>query len=156
VSRRVRILLIVSLALNLFLAGLVASALVLGRNKPDERQGRRGPRAFWAAAEQLPEAKGDALRQRLKQQAQASHALADEVRAARGDAAEAMSREPYDPAAVNAALERARTQEVVLRKSFDESVVRFAAELTPAERRVLAEALRRRRGEPPHSGQRPR
>jgi uncharacterized membrane protein len=148
VSRRVRLLIIASLALNLFLAGLIASALVLGEGgRGTDDRGRRGPRAFWAASEQLPAAKGEALRAMLRTHAEQSRPQVRQLRAAREAAADAMARQPYDPAAVSAALEQARNQELALRRSFDQAVIAHAAQLDPADRVVLAEALRRRRGD---------
>ena len=156
-SARTRLLLIASLALNLFLAGLIGTALVLDRGPAArdpapaptaERAGPRGPRGMWAAADRLPPEKAEALRQVLRQAAEEGRPRVARLRQARRDAVAAMVREPYDPAAVREALARARTEELAARGGFDEAVTAYAARLEPQERAVIAEALRRRRSDP--------
>jgi uncharacterized membrane protein len=65
-----------------------------------------------------------------------------EARAARVQAADALAADPYDPAAVSAALDRARTAEAATRASLENAVVDFAGDLKPEERAVIAKALR--------------
>jgi uncharacterized membrane protein len=52
--------------------------------------------------------------------------------------------EPFDHAAVAAALARTREADMVARARFEASVVDFAATLSPAERETLAGGLARR------------
>ena len=144
---RTRLLLIASLALNLFLAGLIGSALLLDR-KPEKEPHRHGRRSFWAAAEQLDPAQRDAFRQVLRQKAEEARPRLQALRQARRDAAAAMAAEPYDPEAVRLALARARTEELALRGGVEEAVVSFAATLDQEDRAVLGQALRRRPGGP--------
>jgi uncharacterized membrane protein len=148
VSGRTRLLLIASLALNLFLAGLIGGALLLDRKPGTEphHEPPPGRRSFWAAAEQLQPAQRDAFRAVLRREAEEGRPRLQALRQARRDAAAAMSAPDYEPAAVREALARARTEELALRSDVEEAVVAFAATLEPQDRAVLGQALRRRPG----------
>ena len=143
-SGRLRLLLIASLALNLFLGGLIAGAMLLdGRPGKDHHRGRR---SFWAAAEQLDPAQREAFRAVLRSEAEQARPRLQALRQARRDAAAAMAAEPYDPQAVRGALARARAEELALRAGVEDAVVSFAATLDQPDRAALGQALRRKPG----------
>ncbi len=124
----------VSVALNLFGLGWVA-AKSLGRGARSELlqrrpgPGRRG-RDRWLG----PEAR------RLTQpQRQA-------LRSARRAAREQLEREPFEAAALDAALADLRRQSDALQRIVHEQMTERAATMTPAQRRDLARRYFRRRG----------
>jgi uncharacterized membrane protein len=145
VSGRARLLLWGSLALNLFLAGLIVGALLLGERGRRDR-GPKPPRSLLAAAEQFEPAEREAFEALLLRKAQESRPQARALRRARGEVRAAISAEPYDPAAAVAAMDRARAQEIALRRELDSAVLEFATRLDAEERAALAEAMRRRGG----------
>ena len=144
-SRRARWILWGSLALNLFLAGLLAGLLVRGEPTRGER-GPRPSRSLMAAAERFDPQDRDGFRALLKQRARESRPRVRALREARREGAAAVAAQPYDPVTARAAFERARIQELALRRELEAEVLAFAARLDPQERAALAEAMRRRGG----------
>jgi uncharacterized membrane protein len=149
VTARSRILLIASLALNLFLVGLLIGVFL---NGPKREQADRGPprgqRSFWAAAEQLDPVDREALHALLREEAEEARPRMQVARNARREAAALMAGESYDPAAVRAALQRARAEEFAVRQGLDQAIIAFSARLDSEERAAVGQAFRRgRRGE---------
>lgn len=154
-SGRLRLLLGLSLALNLFLGGLIVGARVIDARKPE--RGSRGGNPFWAAAERLDATDAERLRALLRQKAEDTRPRVRALRAARREAAAAMAASDYDPPAVRAALNRARAEELALRQEVDEAVIAFAVTLDPEDREAIAPVFRRGRkgrGGPPRDGER--
>ena len=153
-TARSRILLIASLALNLFLVGLLIGVFMNGpRREHDERGPPRGQRSFWAAAEQLDPVDREAFHALLRQEAQEARPRMQVARSARREAASLMASEAYDPAAVRAALARARAEEFAVRDGLDQAIIAFSARLDAEERAAVGQAFRRgRRGEPKAPG----
>jgi len=148
VTARARILLIASLALNLFLVGLLIGVFLNGPRKlRDERGPPRSQRSFLAAAEQFDPADREAFRALLREQAQQARPRIEIARGARRQAAALMASDTYDPEAVRAALVQARSEEFAVRQSLDRAIVAFSARLDAQERAALGEALRRGRRE---------
>lgn len=141
-SRRFRLLLGFSLALNLFLGGLIAGALVTGARERERPPSRR--MSYLTAAERLDENDAARLRALLTQKAEDTRPRVQALRAARREAEAAMAAPDYRPDAVRAALERARTEEMALRREVDDSVIAFALTLDPDERQAIAPIFRRR------------
>ena len=142
-SGRARILLIASLALNLFLAGALGGLLWLDGRHGKGSHGRGGGRGFSAAAEQLSPDKREAFRALLHREAEEARPRVQVIRAARRQAAAAMAAEPYNPEAVRTALARASAEELALRADFERAVIEFAATLPPNERAAVGQALRK-------------
>jgi uncharacterized membrane protein len=139
-SRTVKILLAVSIAANIFLIGGAIGAGIAGvRMFRDRMPGR--PPAVWQATGALPEGERMMLRQALRDRALAAAPHIREARTARREAAELIARADYDPAAVQAALTRARVAEQQAREEVDTAVIAFLPKLTAEQRRALAEAL---------------
>lgn len=145
-SGRMRLLFALSLALNLFLGGLIAGALIARGGKDDKDHRRSGPRGYMAAAERLDGADAERLRNLLRQKADDARPRVAVLRAARREAEAAMAAPDYNPDAVRAALERARTEELALRREVDNAVIAFALTLEPEDRQALAPMFRRRKG----------
>lgn len=156
-SRRALIVaLVVSVAMNLFLVGVIAGALRFAG--PMHGPGLRPPGPLWAAADGLSPERRRAYRQALRGEVGGVGGKLFEARRARRAAWLSLSAEGFDPAAVAAALQRARTLEFAARGDVEGRVVAFAATLTPAERAILAKGLARARpgrrpglGPPPES-----
>lgn len=142
---RIRLLLILSLILNVFLIGIGIGVFVTGaRIAPPQAQRRPAPN-IWRAAESLPPAERDALHKVLRDKAAEVQPEMKSVRLARREASSLMSQQNYDPAAVSAALERARLGEMHARGEIDAAFVQYLVHLTPEQRALVAEAMVRNR-----------
>lgn len=143
--RAIRILLIVSLTLNVFgvsaLAGGAFMWMWTGRAAPVALTGGR----LRLAGEQLPAEQPRAFRQALREVRRDAMPLIAQAREGRLEAGRLLRQPQVDQAAVNAALARARTADLALRSRIEERVVAFAAMLPSDERQMLAEALQRPR-----------
>lgn len=139
-SPRLRLLLIVSLVLNIFLLSM-GGALAYGWHN----NFGLGLRGGWRmrAADALPADHAQAFRGAMRETVFAARPLAREGRLARADAARLFVQPNYDAPAIKAALARARTADVTLRGRIEEQVVDFAATLPMPERQAMAETLRR-------------
>lgn len=151
--RTIRILLIVSLTLNVFIFGAVAGGAFMWTRADDppalaQRQSGGGLRQ---AGGLLPDEQRRAFRQALRGVRQQSAALIEQGREGRQEAARLLSEPTVDQAAVNAALSRARAADIALRARLEDRIVTFAATLPAEQRRTFVDALQRR-GQP----QRPR
>ena len=146
-------MLIASLVLNVFLVGAMAGgAYRWATNRPAPAVAAR-PQGLRAAAAELSDARKAQLRGALQQTRQANRPLIVGARAGRLDVLHALQAEPFDPAALDAALARTRTADVSLRARLEQTVAQFAADLTPDERIKLIDGMERggmlRRIEPP-------
>lgn len=156
-SRRgLTIALFASLAVNLFVIGGLAGAVLIGQRlhgaRPHGPVGlMRGP--LMAAGEALPTSRREVWIAAMRDEAGASGPMLGEARRLRRDAWRRLAAEPPDAAAVLADLERSRTLEHQARAAFDRRIVGFASGLPAAERQRFAEALARpgRRGPGPMS-----
>lgn len=140
--------LVVSLALNLFLVGLGAGALLFGKGRPGEPaaagagQGgqRRGP--LWTAGRGLSEQYRPAYRQVLMRATMATRDDLREARRLKRRGFDAMASDNYDPKAVAADFEAARALEFKARTRIERDIADFAATLPKEERSALSESLR--------------
>ncbi|HEX8234199.1 MAG TPA: periplasmic heavy metal sensor [Caulobacteraceae bacterium] len=139
-GRRLLIALVASLALNLFLLGAGAVALLL-RPKADAAQW--APASVLAAAGRLEPKNRDAFRLMLRREGRDIAPDLKAARAARREAAAALAADPVRRADALAALDRARAAETRARASLETAVVDFAQQLTPPERQALSGVLRR-------------
>jgi uncharacterized membrane protein len=135
--RWLNIVLVGSLALNLFLAGILAAGWMRHHGSRDWRGGPPGMMALLhgvggEAARDAREAHRAVLRERI-----------DAVRAARGALAQRLAAEPFDAAAFEAALDDLRSRSGEAQGAFHEAFAAIAATLSPEERRELAERMMR-------------
>lgn len=137
---KLRIVLAVSIVLNLFLAGALIAGLVSLR--ADNRMINAG--ALRIAGAELPAAVRKPFRQALRQARRAMRPTIAEARSAKIEAAALLRRPTVDQAAVDAALERARAADMTVRAAVERRAVAFAATLSPADRATLADAMQRR------------
>jgi uncharacterized membrane protein len=139
-------LFIVSLVLNVFLIGAVTGGAYRWARggpasvatEPSQSQGLR------AAAAELPEDRQKQLRETLQRTRQMNRPLILGARAGRLDVLQALQAQPFDPAALDAALARTRLADSALRSQLEQSIVQFASTLTPAERSKLIDGMEHR------------
>lgn len=140
-SNRVRLLLVLSLAANLFLGGVVVAGAT--RWLAD----RDGSLMIDTAPAQRPDELTQARRRELNRviltAAREGRPHWRELRAARREAAALFAANPYDPAAVAAQLRRARLLELDLRGRTEAAVVGYGSGLSAEERAAVAPLLER-------------
>jgi uncharacterized membrane protein len=147
--------LLVSLVLNLFLAGVLAgaawrwwaaeraqraavSATSASANAATQPRGLR-----YAADDLLPEQRR-AYRQGLRDVRRDSAPLIQRARESRQEVLRLLAAPQFDSAAMAAALARTREADTALRARVEASVVDFAKTLPPEDRQKLANGLARR------------
>ncbi|TIW90007.1 MAG: periplasmic heavy metal sensor, partial [Mesorhizobium sp.] len=84
-----------------------------------------------------------AFRQALRQVRVESRQIILDGQQARQEAADLLLQPVMDKAALSAALERARNADVTVRTRLEQAIVNFAANTSPENRSVLAQALLR-------------
>lgn len=145
--KALRILLIVSLTLNVFVLGALGGAAFMWQRA--ERHERPtvaavGGGRLRLAGERLSPEQRRAFRRALRETRRAAAPVIEQSRDARSEAARLLSEPAVDQEAVKAALARARAADFALRARLEERVVAFAASLPAEEREALAEGLERR------------
>jgi uncharacterized membrane protein len=155
--------LIVSVALNLFLAGLIVGGVVVARRVAEARppaglappNGNRTP--LWRAGDELPQPQRRAFRQMFRQAGLDTRPAIRESRAIRRDAIDSLESASFEPNAAIARMNEARRMDSDARSQVETRILEFAATLTPEERRLLAQGLRRAMAgqlrEPPPRGE---
>ena len=137
---KLRLGLIVSIILNLFLVG----ALVAGYESLRTGKLMLNAGSLRIAGAELPAAERRPFRQVLRQTRRAMRPTIDVSRAAKAQAAGLLRQATVDQAAVLAALDRARAADMTVRAAVERRAVSFAAGLPAADRAKLAEAMERR------------
>lgn len=140
-SRWLRIVLILSLAINLLIAGVVA-----GRWWMHGRPHGPGQHPFTAAIERLmkdlPEAKREHAGELLKHHRDTVRPLRELSREAREGAREAILTDPYDEAKVKTAFDRFRDIRQTRRQSTRDMMLGLMRELNLEERKKLLNYIR--------------
>ena len=137
---KVRISLIVSIILNLFLAGALIAGIV------SLRTGGRMINAgsLRIAGAELPSAERRPFRKALRQARRENRPAIMNARAARAEAAALLRQPSIDQGAIIAALDRARDADAQVRAAVERRAVAYAATLPPADRAKLADAMQQR------------
>jgi uncharacterized membrane protein len=137
--------LIASLALNLLIIGAVAGTMYGFRKHPPRfGQGAREDFGLMGLTQKLPEDRRKQLRKQLRQDRVAFRPLIDEIGAARRGAADKLAADPFDKAALEAAIANVAEKERALRQAAVGVFLGHAEQLTPDERHTLAEWWRKR------------
>ncbi|RUZ80756.1 periplasmic heavy metal sensor [Mesorhizobium sp. M7A.F.Ca.US.006.01.1.1] len=134
--RWIRGLVIASVVLNVFLAGALVGGAVWLRNA------KTGV-SLETAGRQLPDQDRKAFRLALRQVRVESRQIILDGQQARQEAANLLQQPVLDKAALSAALERARNADATVRTRLEQAIVDFAANTSPENRSVLAQALLR-------------
>lgn len=149
-DRNLKIGLIVSIILNVFLIGGIAGGLAFWRLNPQVQAAATPPgggpqqrRALRFAADELAPEQRAAFLQALRQARRASLAQVREAQAHRRELAGLIGAAQFDRAAVIGALDGARTADIAVRTRLETAVVDYAAGLSPADRAVFVRGLAR-------------
>ena len=134
-------LLVVSLAANLFLAGMLAGR-VTGKAVV-ESQTRRSIQAMLAP---LPEAKRDIVRKEIGIAMPVVRERFASLQRARASLADEMTKPSPDSAALERAFADVRAQTAAIGVELQQAIVRAMPALTQEERRAMVQALGRRQG----------
>ena len=145
-DRRLRVGLIVSVILNVFLIGGIAGGLAFWRLNPQVQAvapagGAQPRRALRFAADGLAPEQRVAFLQTLRQVRRESLAQVREAQDHRRALVGLIGARDFDRAAVMAALDGARAADVAVRTRLETAVVDYAAGLSPADRAVLVQGL---------------
>lgn len=143
-ERSIRVLLAVSLALNIFVLGAAAGAGYMWHTQETQRDGAGDQRGLRFAAAGLSPEQRKAFRQALVEARRQSAADIEAARTGREAVARLIEAEPIDAAAVNETLASVRQADMALRGRLEQAVVTFGKELTPADRARLVDGLRGR------------
>lgn len=134
------ITLVASLALNLLVIGVVASAAWQFHNRSSGFQGR-----ISAYLDTLPPQRSEALKGILERSQPTIQPLRDEIRQTRREAAQLFAADPLDPEALAAAYARMTDAQVRIRQSYGQLMTELAQSMTAEERRGFIEWRERRR-----------
>jgi uncharacterized membrane protein len=129
----------VSVALNLFLGGVLA-----GRIGGQASQSVRAQRNLEAALAPLPEAKRNVVIRELRRVMPELRHDQQAVQQARAAAAEELLRPQPDSAALDRHFREVQVRTTSMQNALQQALKRAAADLTPEERRALIEAANRR------------
>lgn len=135
-----KVLLVVSLLLNVFLIGGVGGGLYqwLNRPKPEVALNQHGLRH---ALVQLPEAQRRELRQVLRRTRTENQPLILAGRQARLDVLRQLQAPNLDRTSLETDLSKARQADTALRANVDNALADFAVNLPQAERQTLADSM---------------
>ena len=152
--------LIVSVALNLFLAGLIVGGVVVARRAAELRPPPMAAQTrtpLWRAGDELPQPKRRAFRQMFRQAGLDTREDIRRSRAIRREAIDSLESAGFDANAAIARMNEARRIDSDARSQVEARILAFAATLTPEERELLAQGLRRAMAgqlrEPPPRGE---
>jgi Spy/CpxP family protein refolding chaperone len=147
-SRRLRVLLVASLAVNLFFFAVLAVWAVAGPGYLRGMMGfGHGPRMMGMPfprqiLEVLDEPGQQVLNQMLDARRDAFHANLDAMFEARAALAAAVAAEPFDRGKVEAAMAALRDREAALHAGAQSMIVELASQLDAEQRGKLAELLK--------------
>ncbi len=140
-ARWLTLALIASVALNLFLAGVVA-----GRIGGEAAQGVRAKRSFEALLATLPEEKRGLVRRELRQVLPEVRRDLQAMQEARAAVAAEMARPQPDGAAIDRHFREVQARTTAMQEALQQAFKRAAAKLTVEERGALLEAAKQRAG----------
>ena len=136
----VKILLGVSLVLNLFVVGAVAGVLII-RQQALVRAGAGDP--LMSAADALTPDQRAAFQAMIGPTLQSLRPGLRDARMSRHDAMLRLQTQPFDRAAASADFARARADDAAARGRVEEAILDFAARLPPDQRAAFAKGLSR-------------
>jgi uncharacterized membrane protein len=139
------IALIVSVAVNLFLGGLIVGAVVVARRAAEVRPPAAAPlkAPIWRAGDGLAQPYRQAFRKTVREAVLATRDDIREGRRLRMDALEQMGEPTYDIAAVNAQLQQGRALDQKAKGEVEMAIMKFAATLPADQRAILSQGMRK-------------
>jgi uncharacterized membrane protein len=144
--------LIVSLALNLFLVGVVGVRYWREHVRPPPDRVAMGP--FGRLTQGLPESGRAKFKEAMDSRREQMREQGREFRRARGEAMQALAAEPFDRVKVDAAFAEARRRADTMSAIMQGAMIEASAQLTSDERKAFRDRLaerereRERRGPP--------
>lgn len=142
-GRWLYVVLVVSLALNLFGAGLIVGAKVVGRRLLESRPPPAVLRApIWRAGDGLSPPYRQAFRKTVREAVLATRDDIREGRRLRQDAIARLGQPNYDANSVAAELRQGRALDQKARDEVEVAILKFAATLPADQRAILSEGMR--------------
>jgi uncharacterized membrane protein len=135
--------LIASVALNLFLVGAGAGVIALGVRMAREAPAGLRPSALMIASEGLPQPERRNFRMMLRDLRLEVKPDSDRSLAARSAAWDGLADPAPDSAAIEQKLAQSRQIDIGVRTRVEQRLVDYAVKMSPADRRTLAEGMRR-------------
>ena len=142
-ERSSRLLLALSLALNILVAGAAVGAGVMWYWGPPPKSAG-GQRALWLAAKGLSVDRQKAFRKLLAETRRQVKPDTDAGRQSRDELARLLVQDQLDMAAISAELVKIRNADATLRARLEQAVVSFADTLSVEDRKRFVEGLRGR------------
>jgi uncharacterized membrane protein len=147
-GRGLQIVLICSLVLNVFVVGGLAGAAMMWHRAEAQRPAMGGPgfaggragRLRQAAMNLSPKYRRE-LRRTVVETLEGLQPQIADARAMRLEASRLLDEPRLDPAALQAALDKARGADMTIRTRLETALVKFAASLPETERSALAQGL---------------
>jgi uncharacterized membrane protein len=138
-SRAVKLVFLASLVLNLLLLGIILGHVPRGLDaRPASRQER-----MEEALKKLPEPAQSRLRETFSKIRATDDPLRQQTHEARAEALRLLSAEPFDEAAYDRQVSKIEELRAEMLKRVGQQIKQTAKELSPDERRMLADVLRR-------------
>ncbi len=137
-SKRLKLAFLVSLVLNIVLIGVILGHLPRNWHRASSRQQR-----IEQALRALPEPAQSHIREKLAQIRAADDSLQPQMDAARAEALRLLAAEPFDEAAYDRQISKIYDVREQMFKLTGQAIRRAAKELSPEERRMLADLFRR-------------
>jgi uncharacterized membrane protein len=143
--RTLAILLGLSLVANVFVIGAFVGIYFSHELSPPPMAAQR-PNPMMAAANRLDPTDRDVFRALMQDEVQRTGPTALDARVARRQAAELLRQPTFDRAAAAAALDRARADDIEVRRAVENAMLDFAARLDQPGRATLSQGLGRAPG----------
>jgi uncharacterized membrane protein len=143
-SKRWAIVLFSSLALNLFVGGVIVSHWGGHWSARDRDVARSHTFGLRGASRQMGEETRATMRSMWSERANEMRPLWEAMRQARQETIGALGAEPFDKATLEAALAKSLAASVASQEAFHAALVDTASELTPEQRRSFFAAASRR------------
>jgi uncharacterized membrane protein len=139
-ERRLRLLLIASVAVNLLVIGAIAGAMLTWKKHGPRFGGHRGEDfGLMALTRALPPERRGPIRKAIKEDRASLKPLWHDIARARLDAADVLASESYSRDRLKEAIAKITEAEIKLRSAGREMFLNIADQLNPAERRELSE-----------------
>jgi uncharacterized membrane protein len=145
-ERRLKLILIASLAVNLLVVGAVAGSMVFGRHGPRHSSARGDDYGLMGFTRLLASDRRGPIRKAIKDQRETFKPLRQDVDEARRQAADALVVEPFSKDKLKQAFDKINDADVKLKSAGQGMLLSTAESLTPDERRVLKDWWLKRQG----------